>query len=110
MLSYLGGKYSFTFQGGRAVGVLVNLANEQAGLDQARREVQAMLPTDRVLVGTMGSGPNRVEDIYQSARIGAKNPTPSTTVPNNQFVVVYEDDGTGVIRDALLLVGDIPKT
>jgi hypothetical protein len=110
MIAYDGGKLAVAYQQGRATGVLISFARERATLEAARGKVQAMLPTDRILVGTMAAGANRVADVYQSSRLGATAPKATPTATPGQFVVVYEDDGTGAIREALVLIGDVPSS
>jgi hypothetical protein len=110
MLAYAGGKVAVTYQQGRATGVLVNFGKDHATLDTARGQVQAMLPSDRILIGTMAAGANRVADVYQSTRLGSTTSLATPSPSPGQFVVVYEDDGTGRIRDALLVIGGIPTS
>jgi hypothetical protein len=108
MLAYAGGKLAVAYQQGHATGVLVSFGNDHPTLDNARGKVQAMLPTDRILVGTMAAGANRIADVYQSAHLKAHATLATPTATPGQFVVVYEDDGTGAVRDALVLLGDVP--
>jgi hypothetical protein len=110
MISYEGGNVAFSYQDGRASGVLIAMSGNDGTLDRARQKVQAILPTDRVLVGTMDAGAHRIADVYESARLGALAAPPTPSATRGQFVVIYEDDGKGTIQDALLLVGDVPKS
>jgi hypothetical protein len=110
MIAYQGGNLAISYQDGRASGVLIAIPRTSCTLDAARQKVQAVLPADRVLVGTMEAGAHRVADVYDSARLGTFAAPPATTATRGQFVVIYEDDGNGSIQDALLLVGDLPKS
>jgi hypothetical protein len=110
MIAYSGGKLAIAYQQDRAAGVLVSFANDHSDLAAARGRVQTMLPSDRVLVGTMAAGANRIADVYQSARLSTDSALATPTSTPGQFVVVYEEDGTGAIRDALVVVGDIPTS
>jgi hypothetical protein len=110
MIAYAGGKLAIAYQQNRAAGVLVSFADNHPNLTAARSKVQVMLPGDRVLVGTMAAGAHRIADVYQSARLGTDSALATPTATPGQFVVVYEDDGTGAIRDALVVVGDVPTS
>ncbi len=109
MISYLGGDRAVTYRGGRALGVLVRFgAGQGIGLDQARAKVEALLPPDRVLIGTVGAGISRVAEIYHSDRLGATVAPPSPIDPVGQFMVIYESDRRGAITAALVQVGGTP--
>jgi hypothetical protein len=111
MIAYQGGARAVTFQRGRVVAMFVSFTGaKRMTLAQAQAAIGALLPPDRTAIGTLSAGPNRVAELYQSARLAAKVAPVSPTTQPGQFAVVFESDGTASIGSALLIIGDIPKT
>lgn len=109
MIAYREGKYAATYVDGRATSVLVSYPTAPPSLEASRAAMRSLLPTDSVFIGTLGAGPSRIADVYQSARLGARVAPPVAGTPRGQFVVVYETDRSGAVKDALLTVGPIPS-
>lgn len=108
MIAYHAGQYAATYVDNRATAVLVSYATGPVALATARKRTRSLMPRDAVFVGTLGDGPSRIADVYQSARLGAKVVSSSPGVPTGQFVVVYESDSSGAVKDVLLTVGQVP--
>ena len=109
MIAYGEGTAAVSYTDGRAVGILVPFDIPPASTLAARRKaVQRYLPTDGVFVGTMAAGPGRTADVYRSQRLADKVAPPNSQDPKGQFVVIYEFDQSGTLKDALLSVGGIP--
>lgn len=109
MFSFRNGAIAATFSGSRATQILVTFAAPVADLDQARAQVKSFAPPDGVLLGTMDVGPNRVADIFHSDRMAAQIVALHPSDPSGQYVIIYEADKTGAIKDALLAVGSVPN-
>lgn len=110
MIAYQNGRYAVTYSDGRATAILVNFPTAPSSLAEARAAVRGLLPSDSVLVGTLGAGPSRVADAYRSTRLGAKVAPSASSVPPGQFVVIYETNQAGAVKDALLAVGQVPSS
>lgn len=110
MIAYQNGTRAATFDRDRAAAILISFGGARgATFDQARTAIATVLPLDRTAIGTIGAGPNRVAELYQSARLASKLAPPTAKVQPGQFVVVYESNLSGGIGSALAIVGDIPK-
>ena len=110
MIAYGEGSAAVNYADGRAIGILVPFDTPLASTLAARRKaVQRYLPTDSVFIGTMAAGPGRTADVYQSQRLAKKVTPPNSQDPKGQFVVIYEFNQSGTLKDALLSVGGIPK-
>jgi hypothetical protein len=109
MLSYRSGSLAASFTLDRATSLLVNFGNPPVtDLGIARGRVQAFMPLDSTLVGTIGAGANRVAEIYHSDRLATKVVAPHASDPSGQFVVIYQSDSSGAITQALLAIGSAP--
>lgn len=109
MFSFRDGAIAATFSGSRATQILVTFATPVTDLDQARTRVKAFAPPDSVLLGTMDVGPSRVADIFHSDRLASQLVALHPNDPSGQYVIIYEADKTGAIKDALLAVGGVPS-
>lgn len=109
MIAYQNGARAATFERNRTAAIFLSFGGaKHVTFDQARAAIATLLPADRTAIGTIGAGPNRVAEVYQSARLATKI-APTTKAQPGQFVVVYESDATGAIGSVLALVGDVPK-
>ncbi len=109
MIAYGKGSAAVAYTDDRATGILVPFDAPPASTLAARRHaVQRYMPTDSVFVGTISAGPGRTADLYQSKRLANQVTPPNPKDPRGQFVVVYEFDQSGKLKDALLSVGGIP--
>lgn len=109
MISYQNGHYAATYLNGRATALLVSFARSPTTVANARKAARALIPTDSVYVGTLSAGSGRVADVYQSARLGSRVDAPTPDVPSGQFVVIYDTDRSGAVKNVLLSVGGIPR-
>lgn len=108
MVAYRQGTIAVSYVDERATAILVSFSGEAlTDLGAARAKVKDLLPLGSSLVGTLGAGPNRVADIYQSARLGELVRPPHLEEPSGQFVVIYQSDNRGAITQALLAVGNV---
>jgi hypothetical protein len=109
MIAYGHGERAASFLGGRTVAIYLALPGGGApSIDVARQSVESLLPTDRLLIGTLSSGPNRVTEIYSSAWLAHQGSTPLAGAPADQFVVVYQADARGAITGVLAKLGSVP--
>jgi hypothetical protein len=110
MIAYQSGQVAITFTNDRATSVFVDLsAKPITSLDQARAQIANLLPADRTLVGTLGAGPNRIAEIYQSASLARLCPAPSPKDAPGQIEVVYDSTPSNGIQAILLSVGTPPS-
>lgn len=110
MLSYHHGAIAATYSGARATRIYVQFDSPIEDLDRARVRTKALAPPDGKLIGTMDVGPNRVADLFHSDRLAQKVAPPHPDDPPGQYVVIYDCDSTGTIKDALLAVGNVKNS
>jgi hypothetical protein len=108
MLSYRDGAIGVRFTQERATAILVRLSDPPTNdVDLAREKVRALAPPDSVLIGTMGAGPNRIADLYESARLATKVVAPGVSESGGRFVAIYQGYSTGVLTQVLIAVGSV---
>lgn len=110
MTAYHNGKEAATYTNGRATALLLTFsANRPTSLAAGRKATQPFRPGDSEFIGTLSDGPNRTADVYRSQALGKYVAPPSPKDPRGQYVIIYEFDQTGSVKDVLLTVGSIPK-
>jgi len=110
MTAYDDGKYAATYVDDRATAVLLSFSADPVTLAAARARARSLLPSDAVFVGTLGAGPSRVADVYQSAHLGTAVATPPAGTPKGQLAVIYDLDTSGGVKNVLLTVGQVPQS
>ncbi len=112
MIAYRNGTYAATYAAGRAQAVLLSFDSLADGgrptLEVARQRAQRLIPLDSVFIGTLRAGPDRIADIYRSARLGTLLEAPHLSAASGQFAVVYETDAASTVRMILLTAGPLP--
>jgi len=112
MIAYRNGTYAATYAGGRAQAVLLSFDSIADGgrptLEAARQRAQRLIPLDSIFIGTLRAGPDRIADVYRSARLGALLDMPHRSAASGQFAVVYEIDAASTVRMVLLTASALP--
>ena len=110
MIAYHDGKYAATYVADRATAVLLNYSADPVNLVTARERARSLLPSDAAFVGTLGAGPSRIADVYQSAHLGTEVAPPSDGTPRGQLAVIYDLDASGGVKNVLLTIGQVPPS